>query len=105
MSGRSFGIMGHGLSISVSATASSVGSTSLVMTGGNALHIANTSATLYVSVRWGVGAQTAVLGTDLTIPPMGWVVVDVPPTTTAVAAIGSAAGPTAVVFTPVRQIA
>ena len=102
MAGKSIGISAHGASGNCAATGSSVGDT-VTMGNGNALHIANTSATLYVSVRWGVGAQTAVLGDDLTLPPMSWVVVDVPNATTHVAAIGSAAGPTAVVFTPCRQ--
>ena len=96
------GIVAHGRSISVAATASSVGSTSLNMADANSLHIANTSATLYACVRWGTGAQTAVLGQDLTIPPMGQVIVGAGPQITGVAAIGSGAGPTAVVFTPCR---
>lgn len=93
-----------GASTSVAATASSAGGT-ITMGSMNALHIANTSATLYVSVRWGVGAQTAVLGSDPTIPPMGQLLIDVPAATTHVAAIGSGAGPTPVVFTPCRQLA
>lgn len=92
-----------GTAVSCAATASSVGS-AITMGEANGLHVANTSATLYVCVRYGVGTQTAVLGTDLAIPPMSAVVIDAPSKTTHVAAIGSGAGPTAVVFTPVRQL-
>lgn len=91
-----------GTSASVSATASSVGGT-ITCTGCDALYIANTSATLYVAVRWGVGAQTAVLATDIAIPPMGQVLVAINEAVTHVAAIGSAAGPTVVRFTPVLR--
>ena len=89
---------------SISATASSVAGTITMPEVANALHIANTSATLYVTAKWGVGAQTATLGGDgVTIPPMSQVLVEVPRNTiTHLAAIGSGAGPTAVVFTPAR---
>jgi hypothetical protein len=56
----------------------------------------------YVSVGWGSSAQTVTLGASLKSPPMSSVVVDINPQTAHVAAIGSGAGPTAVVFTPVR---
>jgi hypothetical protein len=89
-------------STSVAATGSSVSGTVTVDTTDDALHVANTSATLYVSIALGKGsAPTAVLGTFLTIPPMGQVLVAANSKITHVAAIGSAAGPTAVVFTPV----
>lgn len=91
-----------GTSVSVSATGSSVSGT-IDCTGCDKIHVANTSATLYVSVRAGVGAQTATLGTDLTIPPLGQVILAANAQITGVAAIGSAAGPTAVVFTPLRR--
>lgn len=91
-----------GSGASVSATASSVGA-ALDCTGCDALHIVNTSATLYVAARWGVGAQTAVLATDIAIPPQSQVVVGINPAVTHVAAIGSGAGPTVVRFTPVRR--
>jgi len=88
---------------SVSATASNVQGTITMPSLANALHIANTSATLYVTAKYGVGAQTATLGGDgITIPPMSHVLVETNNTITHVAAIGSAAGPTAVVFTPAR---
>jgi len=88
---------------SVSATASSVAGTITMPSLANALHIANTSATLYVTAKYGVGAQTATLGGDgITIPPMSQVLVEANNTITHLAAIGSAAGPTAVVFTPAR---
>lgn len=89
-------------SVSVAATASNVQGSIVMPTGANGLHIANTSATLYVSVAYGTSAQTTVLGTFPTIPPMGQLVVDTNPNISSVAAIGSGAGPTAVVFTPVR---
>ena len=91
-----------GTSVSVAATASSVGGT-IDCTGCDKIHVANTSATLYVSICVGVGAQTAVLGTHLTIPPMGQVVIGANALVTGVAAIGSGAGPTAVVFTPLLR--
>jgi hypothetical protein len=91
-----------GGSTAVAATDSSVGGT-VTCAGCNAMHISNPSATLNVGVRWGVGAQTAVLTTDLNLPPMGHIVVDINPTITHVAAIGSASGPTSVVFTPGRS--
>ena len=50
-----------------------------------------------------MGAQTATLGGDgVTIPPMSQVLVETNNMITHLAAIGSAAGPTAVVFTPAR---
>lgn len=94
------GVFAH--SVSVAATASNVQGTLTMPKGYNALHIANTSATLYVSVRWGTAAQTCTLGSSLTLPPLGQVVVEANELITDVAAIGSAAGPTAVVFTPCR---
>lgn len=97
----SFGTL-HGSSVSVAATASNVQGSITMPAGYNGLHIANTSATLYVSVRWGAAAQTATLGSSLTIPPMGHAVVEANDTASDVAAIGSGAGPTAVVFTPVK---
>ncbi len=97
----SFGTV-HGSSAVVAATASSVSGTITMPGGFNGLHIANTSATLYVSARWGVGAPTATLGSSLSLPPMSHVIVEANDIVTHVAAIGSGAGPTAVVFTPVR---
>ena len=93
-----------GASDSVAATASSIQGTITMAKGLDGLHIANTSATLYVPIRVGTSAQTAILGDSLTIPPLGQVLVETPRDTQIahVAAIGSAAGPTAVVFTPVR---
>lgn len=92
----------HGSSVSVAATASNVQGVITMPVGANGLHIANTSATLYVTVAVGTSAQTAVLGASLTLPPMGHIVLDVNKLVSNVAAIGSAAGPTAVVFTPVN---
>lgn len=97
------GILGGvipGNSTNVAATGSSVAGTMTPKGGHNACHISNASATLTVGVRIGVGAQTAVLTTDLNIPPMCYVVIAMTPLDTGCAAIGSAAGPTAVVFTP-----
>lgn len=97
----------HPGAVSVAATASSVSSAITMQATSNALHIANTSATLYVTIAIGVGdAPTAVLGGDrITIPPLGALVIEANPATTHVAAIGSGAGPTAVVFTPGRVLA
>ncbi len=92
----------HGSSVSVAATASNVQESIVMPSVFDALHIANTSATLYVSVRWGASAQTATLGSSLTIPPMSHVTIEANNKVTDVAAIGSGAGPTAVVFTPVK---
>lgn len=91
-----------GTGASVAATASSVGTT-IDCTGCDALYIVNTSTTLHVSVRFGVGEQTAVLATDIPIPGMGHVLVGCNEAVTHVAAIGSAAGPTTVRFMPVRR--
>lgn len=92
----------HGSSTSVGATASNVQGTITMPDGYDGLHIANTSATLYVSVRYGPSAQTATLGSSLTIPPMSYVVVEANDQIGHLAAIGSGAGPTPVVFTPVK---
>lgn len=91
-----------GRSISVSATGSNVQGT-IDCTGCDKIHVVNTSATLYVSVRVGAGAQTAVLADDITIPPLGQIVLACNALTTGVAAIGSAAGPTVVKFTPLLR--
>lgn len=93
-----------GTAVSVSATASSVAGAITMPSRANALHIANTSATLYVSVATAVSAASATLGANLTIPPMGHIVVDASDKIGSVAAIGSGAGPTAVVFTPGRSL-
>ena len=91
-----------GTSISVAATGSSVAGT-IDCTGCDKIHVANTSATLYVSVKIGVGAQTAVLADNISIPPMGQIILAANATITGVAAIGSAAGPTVVKFTPLAR--
>ena len=89
-------------SVVVSATASSGGGT-IDCTGCDAIRAVNTSVTLYVAVRVGTGAQTAVLTTDPIIPPQGEIFLAANATITHVAAIGSAAGPTIVGFTPIRR--
>ena len=91
-----------GRSVAVAATASSVGG-AIDCTGCDRLYIANTSTTVSVAVRFGVGAQTAVLTTDLMIPPMSYIVAGCNPTVTHVAAIGTAAGPTTVQFSPMPR--
>jgi hypothetical protein len=91
-----------GRSVRVSATASSVGTT-INMTGCDQIYVVNTSTTLNVAVRVGVGAQTAVLTTDVLIPPFGWIILAANPSVTHVAAIGSAAGPTIVQFSPMLR--
>lgn len=93
-----------GAATSVSATASSVAGALTWPAGANALHIVNTSATLYVSTAWATSSASATLGsTGVTLPPMGHIVVPLGNSAIAsVAAIGSGAGPTPVVFTPGR---
>ena len=91
-----------GRSVAVAATASSVGG-SIDCTGCDKIYVANTSATLFVAVRVGTGAQTAVLTTDIVIPPLGQIILGASALTTNVAAIGSAAGPTTVQFTPLTR--
>lgn len=91
-----------GQSTNVAATGSSVAGTIVMSAGMNAMHIANTSATLSCAARIGVGAQTAVLTTDIMIPPMSYVVIAASPLTTGAAAICTGAGPTPVMFTPAR---
>ena len=91
-----------GTSVVVSATAASVGTT-ISCEGCDAILVTNTSTTLYVAVRRGTGAQTAVLTTDAIIPPFGQIVMSVNDRVDNVAAIGSGAGPTIVGFTPIRR--
>jgi hypothetical protein len=88
--------------VSVSATGSSVSGTITVPALANALYIVNTSATLYVGVAYGVGGAPTATLPALTIPPMGCLLIEIPQggIVTHVAAIGSAAGPTAVTFAP-----
>jgi hypothetical protein len=91
-----------GGSIVVSATAGSIGGT-VACTGCDAIYAANTSTTLYVAVRAGVGAQTASLTTDVLIPPGGAVLLPANETTTGVAAYASGAGPAIVGFSPIKR--
>jgi hypothetical protein len=91
-----------GTGITVAATGSSV-SGAITMTGCDAIFVTNTSTTLHVSVAQGVGAPTATLAGDLCIPPGSSVLIASNATITHVAAIGSAAGPTAVMFMPIRR--
>jgi len=86
----------------VAATASNVAGSFTMPTGSNAIHIANTSATLYVSVAMAVSSATTTLGASLSLPPMSHITVAASPLIASVSAIGSGAGPTAVVFTPGR---
>lgn len=86
----------------VVATASNVQNTITMPAVADGLMIVNTSTTVSVSVAYGTSAQTAVLYGGLTIPPGGATVVSVNPGITNIAAIGDAAGPSNVVFTPVR---
>lgn len=96
---QAFTVTGAG--VTVSATASNVQGTITMPARSNAIHIVNTSATLYVTAKFGIGAQTATLGAaGITLPPMGQVLIEANDTITHIAAIGSGAGPTAVVFTP-----
>lgn len=91
--------------VPISATASSANGGFTFPVGGNAMHICNTSTTLYVTVSMGETAQTASLGTTgITLPPMGHIVVEANPRIAFVAAIASAAGPAVVIFTPGRVL-
>ncbi len=89
-----------GASTVVAATASNVAGAFTMPAGANAIHIANTSATLHVSVAMAVSGATTTLGGSLTLPPMSYIIVDANPQIASVSAIGSGAGPTNVVFTP-----
>ena len=91
-----------GTAVSVAATGSSVAGAITMPVPANGLHIANTSTTLYTTVAFASAGAVATLGTGLTIPALGQVIIAVNPQTASVAAIGSGAGPTAVVFTPIR---
>ena len=86
----------------VAATGSNVAGAFTVPPNATAVHIANTSATLHVSVALAESGATTTLGGSLTLPPMGHIVIGLNPRVASVSAIGSAAGPTNVVFTPGR---
>lgn len=90
-------VIGGSTQVSASGTSADE---ALVSTGTSAMMITNPSATLSVAVRWGVGAQTAVLATDMTIPPASYVIVAIAGNENMVAAIATGAGPTLVQFTP-----
>lgn len=89
----------------VDATAASVGVAIPGGGGGNVLEIVNTSATLFIFCKTGVGAQTAVLittgqtGPGWSVPPLGTKRIRIPPGDDNFAAIASGAGPTAVFIT------
>lgn len=90
-------------SVSVSATASNVAGAITMPALANALYVVNTSTTVYVSIAYAASSASTTLGGGPTIPPGGAVLIEVPPGVIgSVSAIGSAAGPTAVVFTPAR---
>lgn len=91
-----------GTSTVVAATASNVAGAFTMPSAANSIHIANTSATLYVSVAMAVSGATTTLGASLSLPPMCDIIVGANPQVASVSAIGSGAGPTAVVFTPGR---
>lgn len=91
-----------GSGITVAATGSSV-SGAISMTGCDAIFVTNTSTSLHVSVAIGVGAPTATLAGDLCIPPATSVLIAAGEQITHVAAIGSGAGPTAVMFMPIKR--
>lgn len=99
---QEFAIVGP--SVAIAATASSVPGAFVMTSPANAIYICNTSATLYSTVNLAVSGAVAVLGTGLTIPPFGQVLISASPNIGSVAAIGSAIGPTAVVFTPVHTL-
>lgn len=90
-------------SVIISATGTSA-SSAIDMADCDAIYVANTSATLYVAVRIGIGsAPTAVITTDIIVPPMSSAVIGGNSNVTHVAAIASGAGPTIVGFSPIRR--
>lgn len=93
-------IPGGSVVVSAGGTSANI---AIVCTNCDAIRAVNTSTTLYVAVRAGAGAQTASLTTDVLIPPLGEVILEANSLTDNVAAIGSAAGPTVVGFSPIRR--
>ena len=91
-----------GASTVVAATGSNVAGAFVTPANATAVHIANTSATLHVSVALAASSASTTLGGSLTLPPMGQIVIGLNPQVASVSAIGSGAGPTNVVFTPGR---
>lgn len=87
-------------SVTVAATASSVSGAIVMPAIANALYVVNTSATLQVTVAYDTVAPTAVLFGGATLGPNQVLLLDAAPSTAFVAAIGSGAGPTNVIFTP-----
>lgn len=84
----------------ISATGTSANVAITMGDNDNAVMFSNTSATLYVAVCLGSSAPTAVLTTDLIIPPMGMAIVGANSAITHAAAIASGAGPTIVGVMP-----
>ena len=88
-------------SVTVNATASSVNS-AITMNNANALLVVNTGSAYVTIATASGGTATATLGGGATLNPGASLLIEANPAVTSVAAIGSAAGPSAVVFTPCR---
>ena len=85
-----------GASVTVAATASSVSGT-LPGTAGGACLVYN-NGSVYVAVAFGKGAAPTATLNDTPIPPNTALVLSIPEDVTHVAAIGSGAGPSNVIF-------
>jgi hypothetical protein len=87
MSGyRPVGILGPGVR---RTTGTSSGTVSIDMLGGNALYVANAHSGAYGTFTFGVGPQTATIGSGIPIPGHGQLVVSVPPNIDTIATIAS----------------
>jgi hypothetical protein len=90
----------HAVNLSVGATSVS---SPINCSGADAIHVVNTSTTLYVTVEAGSGAQTATLNQSVIVPPMGQIFIEANDKFDTVAAIASGAGPTIVGFAPILR--
>jgi hypothetical protein len=87
MSGyRPVSILGPGVR---RTTGTSSGTVNIDMLGGNALYVASGHSTAYGTFTFGVGPQTATIGSGIPIPGHGQLVVSVPPGTDTIATIAS----------------
>lgn len=81
-------VPGTGSSISATATSGSV--TITADTAYDKMHVVNTHATIYAAVRLTVGASTAVIGTDICVPPQGQIIIAMNPLIDTISAVASA---------------
>jgi hypothetical protein len=90
MSGyRPVSILGPGVR---RTTATSSGTVSIDMMGGNALYVASGHSGAYGTFTFGVGPQTATITSGIPIPGHGQLVVSVPPNIDTIATIASTTG-------------